>query len=276
LFSVYNKKPEWFMANLNELSTEKMVTLTHYWIKDERALLSSIPQAAGLLVSFDSLATRLFVVVRQDATPSQQVKDLSKKQSATDKTHDYLLRGGFYQLSALANFASADGDEARASSFLVLRDQLYPDGLGGSLLSFDEEAGAAELLEKRVTGEIKAMLQSIITDQRITLLGRIQQQIEKAKELRTLDLQKTKAEEEASASAAPSGSDARRVRYEWINATRTLERSLRLAKQGGSLTAEIEQKLLRELRAAQEELRQKAAQKKNSEAAEKNPTEEKQ
>ena len=257
------------MANLNELSTEKMVTLTQYWSKDERALLSSIPQAAGLLVSFDSLATKLFVVVRQDATPSQQVKDLSKKQSATDKTHDYLLRGGFYQLSALANFASADGDETRAESFLVLRDQLYPDGLGGSLLSFDEEAGAAELLENRITGEIKATLQAIITDQGVTLLERIQQQIEKAKELRTLDLQKTKAEEEASASAAPSGGDARKVRYEWINATRTLERSLRLAKQGGSLTDETEKKLLRELRAAQEELRQKAAQKKNAEAAEK-------
>jgi hypothetical protein len=262
-----HKTMEGFMANLNELSTEKMVALTLYWTKDERALLSSIPQAAGLLVSFDSIATRMFVVVKHELPPLLLAKDLYKRQTATDRTHDHILKGGYYQLSSLSHFAAADGDEARSASFLTLRDQLYPDGLGGSLLSFDEEAGAAELLEKRITDEMRAALKSIVTDQGVTLLARIEKQIEKAKELRSLEQQKIKAQEEADGAPIPSGNEARKVRYEWINAVRTLERTLRLARQGGTINEETESKLLRELRAAQEDLRQKAAQRKAEEEA---------
>ena len=249
------------MSAINLLSTEKMVALTQNWVQEERAALAAIPQVAGLLVNLDSLFTRLFVVVESDGKSEEKVRSISRQQSGTDRTHDHLLRGVFYFLTSRSNFLAALGDEEGARELLTLRDQLYPDGLSGTNLSYDEEAGAAELLERRLTSELIDRLSRIVAYQdetkTITLLQQIKLQISLAKKLRALELEKQKAEAEASASPTPTRSDARRVRLEWIDTVRTVERSLRAARRSKHTDEATEARLLKPLREASEEAQRK-------------------
>src|SRR5688572_26559031 len=120
------------MSNLNLLSTEKMIALTQYWIKDERATIAAIPQAAGLLFNLDSLFKRLFVAEESDGRASDKVRAISRRQGKQDRTHDQLLRGSYYSMTAQSYFLAALGDEEGAKDLLILRDQLYPDGLAGT------------------------------------------------------------------------------------------------------------------------------------------------
>ena len=249
------------MSAINLLSTEKMVSLTQAWIQEERAALSAIPQVSGLLVNLDSLFKRLFVVVESDGKAEEKVRGISRQQASTDRTHDHLLRGVFYFLTSRANFLAALGDEDGLKELLTLRDQLYPDGLSGTNFSYDEEAGAAELLERRLTDELSAKLSRIVAYQdetkTITLLQQIKLQTSLAKKLRSLEQEKQKAEAEADANPTPTRSDARKVRLEWIDTVRTVERSLRAARRSNNTDEVTEQRLLKPLREAAEEAHRK-------------------
>jgi hypothetical protein len=251
------------MSAINLLSTEKMVSLTQNWIQEERKTIAAIPQASGLLLNLDSLFKTLFVVVESDGKAEEKVRSISRQQAAIDRTHDHLFRGVFFFLTSRANFIASQGDEDGFRDLLTLRDQLYPDGLSGTNFSYDEEAGAAELLERRLTPEISAKLTKMIAYQdetkTITLLQQITLQISLANKLRELEQEKKKAEAEAEANPTPTRSDARKVRLEWIDTVRTFERSLRAARRAKTTDAATEALLLKPLREAAEEAQRKAA-----------------
>ena len=251
------------MGNLNLLSTEKMVALTQYWIVDERARLTAIPQTAGLLVSLDAVFTKLTQAARRGPAPTG-AKELYKKQRKVDRVHDQLLRGNFHYLTALSNYVAANEDNATSQVLLELRDRLYPEGLAGTSLSFDEEAGAAEILEKNLTETERATLKSIAVSPGSNLLEKVLLQIEQAKMLRVLEQQKKSAQQSDDA-LDHAEDDERKTRYEWIDTIRTLERSLRLARRNKNLTEEVETKLLQDLKSAEKEAGQKAAEEKKRE-----------
>jgi hypothetical protein len=255
------------MGNLNLLSTEKMIALTQYWIVDERAQLTAIPQAAGLLVSLDAIFTELTQAANRGPVPTG-AKELYKKQRKVDRIHDQLLRGNFHYLTALSNYAAAEEDDATAEVMLELRDRMYPQGLAGTGLSYDEEAGAAEILEKNLTDKDKAMLKGIVVSPKSNLLEKVLSQIEQAKALRVLE-QKKKNAQQSDAALDRADDEERKTRYDWIDTIRTLERSLRLAKRNKNLTAEAETKLLQNLKNAEKEAAQKVAEEKKREEAEK-------
>jgi hypothetical protein len=256
------------MGNLNLLSTEKMLALTQYWTVDERTLLTATPQTAGLLVSLDAAFTRLTHAAKRGPAPTG-ARDIYKKQRRVDLIHDQLLRGNFYYLTALACYAAAAGDEVAAAMYLALRDQMYPEGLAGTSLSYDEEAGAAEILEKNLSDEVRLKLKGIVITPGSNLLEKVLSQMEQAKMLRVLEQQK-KAAQQTDNALDHANDDERKTRYEWIDTVRTLERNLRLAKRNKNLSQELETKLLQGLRDAQKEAAQKdAEEKKREEEAEK-------
>jgi hypothetical protein len=247
--------------SLSLISTEKMVTLTQYWIKDERATLEKIPQAAGLLVNLDSLFKRLFVAAESHGAASDTTREIYLRQVATDRTHDQILRGSYYAMTAQSHFLASLGEEDGSKLLLKLRDYLYPDGLSGTSLSYDEEAGAAELLERRLTDDIITQLTHIVAYQdevrTLTLYDQITKQIALAKELRELEQEKKKAEAAVEANPAPSKGDARKIRLEWMDTVRTLERSLRAARRAGNTDEATENKLLKDLREAADDAHKK-------------------
>ena len=243
------------MGNLNLLSTEKMLALTQIWTVDHRPALAAAPQTAGLLVSLDAVFTRLSASAKR-APVATSAKEVYKIQRDTDQIHDHLLRGNFFLFTALAHYAAANNNHAEAQALLSLRDQLYPDGLSGTTLSFEEEAGAAKILEDQLTDAIRATLKSIVVSPNGNLLEKVVAQIEHAKKLRVLEQQK-KTAQQFDATTDHADNEERKTRYDWIDTVRTLERSLRLARKNQNISAEIEAKLLSGLREAQKSAAQK-------------------
>jgi hypothetical protein len=242
--------------SLRRLTVEKMVALSEAFLGAHQKALEQIPQTAGILVSVVSAHKNLFQMQEQVVTSPPTVREIYKRQVKLDQQHDNYYRCAYHQLISLIALYYARGDERRAELLTKLRDTIYPHGLAGVNFSYDEEAGAATLMERAMTDELKSLLRGIIVEQTptetVTLFNVVHLQILLAKEIGTLEQQKKDAITAEQQNPGVTLRDHQRAIDAWINAFRTLERALRLAVQDKRITKEAADSFLKDIRDAEE------------------------
>jgi hypothetical protein len=230
---------------LYRLATDVMSALSKMWLGARRMELQAISQTSTILPILESAHKGLTPFLGR-AQETSGARDALKKQYEIDEQHDDFYRAGFYFFNARASLASALGDEVEAQSYIALRDLLYPDALFGVNRSYSEEEGAAETLSGRLTPEIKTKLSAMFLKENLSMLSVIEKQIERASELGALEKQKMASQEKEP--QGPSLGDERRARYDWIEAVRMLERTLRLAVRQKATTEAVINHLLADVR----------------------------
>jgi hypothetical protein len=253
------------MASYRLLTTEKMSSLSQAWLA--RKELAEIPQTNGILANIESAHKGLAQTISAVPPLNQQLRALTIKIMTTDNRHDNLLRMGYSHFTTLIAYAAANDDAEREAEYHGLRKFIYEKGLGGTVLPFDEQEGAALRLEGRFTKAVKVQLASIKLHtgvQETTLLAIVEEQISLAKEIRALEKQKRILEGTPDDSVKPI--DLRRARLAWLEATRALENNLKLAVQAKAATSEKAQELLAELHEAEAEAYKEYVERKKQEA----------
>ena len=253
------------MASYRLLTTEKMSSLSQAWLA--RKELAEIPQTNGILANIESAHKGLAQTIGAPPPLNQQLRDLTVKILAKDNRHDNLLRMGYSHFTTLIAHAAANDDAEREAEYHGLRKFIYEKGLGGTVLAFDEQEGAALRLEGRFTEAVKAQLAAIklhTGPQETTLLAIVGEQIRLAKEIRVLEKQKRILEGAPDDSIKPI--DLRRARLAWLEAARALESNLKLAVQARATTPEMVQELLAELHEAEAEAYKEYVERKKQEA----------
>ena len=244
---------------LYRLTIETMIGLSKAWTETRREALKAITQTAAILPLLESAHKGLFLFMGREGE-ALKVRIVSRQQSEIDHQHDDFYRCGFHYLNGLSALVSALGQEDEAQSLLALREVLYPDGLFGINRSYPEEEGAAELLERRLTDELKARLTTFVLRPGVTLLTVVESQIARAHELGRLEQEKRKLQEVDS----PSLRDERRARFDWIEAVRMLEKTMHLAVRQKTTTEAIINSLLADMRREEAEADRKHLEEKTS------------
>jgi hypothetical protein len=249
---------------LYRLSIETMIGLSKTWTETRREEVKAIPQTFAILPLLEAAHKGLFLFTGRDSeTP--KLRSISRQQTEVDHQHDDFYRAGFHYLNGLSALYSAMGQEEDAQKILELRDVLYPDGLFGVNRSYPEEEGAAELLERRLTDSIKARLSTFLLAPGVTLLHVVVNQIARARELGRLEQEKRKVQEQEAQNPSPSLGDERRARFDWIEAVRMLERTLRLAVRHKTTTEPTINNLLADLQREEADADQKYLEEKKKE-----------
>ncbi|MEO5728668.1 MAG: hypothetical protein ABI134_01065 [Byssovorax sp.] len=196
----------------NNLTSPTMVTVTTAWTdpKEERPLLASLPQAGALLPSIDKAHRGLLDSQTGASQTNVKLTALQKAQAVLDVRHDRQVRGKYHVLTGFAELAD---NEEEAAAYLALRDALTPRGLDTVRLSYTDEAGEAELTDRRLTKDDKALLGKLPTPNG-TLLDALKARLKAGRELG--DLEKQRAALESQAPAATTPADAVRARNVWI------------------------------------------------------------
>jgi hypothetical protein len=236
------------------LSTEQMSSISRGFLVDHRPVLEGIPQAKGILANIDSAHKGLAIVVGGPPSKSQQVRELYKQCTTKDNRHDNFLRLGYSQCTLLAAFAAANENYDEEAAWFTTRKTLYRNGLRGSILSFEDQEGAAILVENSLDKDLVAKLSGVVIylgGKAETLLSIVQEQINLAKEIAALDRTRKKLEETEDHS--PTAGDLRKARNTWIEATHVLESALRLAVKLQSTTQETVDAILKKLHEAEKE-----------------------
>jgi hypothetical protein len=246
---------------LYRLTIETMIKLSKTWVELRREELKAITQTAAILPLLEAAHKGLFVFIGREGE-ALRVRTVSRQQTEVDHQHDDFYRCGFHYLNGLAALFSALGKEEEAQQTLELRELLYPDGLFGVNRSYPEEEGAAELLERRLTPELRERLATYVLYPGVTLLVVVEGQIARARELGRLEKEKRKLQE----SDSPSLSDERRARFDWIEAVRMLEKTMRLAVRQKTTTEAVINHLLAEVRREEAEVDRKYLEEKKREA----------
>lgn len=199
------------MAKTN-LTSPTMVTVTTAWVdpKEERPVIEALPQAGALLPSIDKAHHGLLNGQASADLTNTRLTALQKAQAVLDLRHDRKVRGQYYVLTGFAELAET---EEEAASYLALRDNLTPRGLDTVRLSYTDEAGEAELTDRRLTKDDKALLGKMPTPNG-TLLDAFKARLKAAKELGDLEKQRGPLESQAPAATTPA--DAVRARNVWI------------------------------------------------------------
>lgn len=252
------------MASYRLLSTEQMSSISRAWLVEQRPILEGIPQTQGILSNIEAAHKGLAIVVGGPPSKSQQVRELHRRITTKDNRHDNLLRLGYSQCTVLAAYAAANDNSDEEADWFDFRKTLYPNGLRGSMLSYDEQEGAAVLLEKRLDSAMVAKLANVVIHlggKPETLLSLVQEQINLAKEIAVLARMKGKLEDTEDNS--PTAGDLRRARNSWIEASHVLESALRLAVKSQATTQEKADELVKRLHEEEREaVKQYAALKK--------------
>jgi hypothetical protein len=252
--------------SLRRLSIEKMIALSKAFLEAHRDDLTKIPQAAGILVSIESSHNGLFRVNDQLSKAPAVVRELYQQQVKLDLQYDNYYRSTYYHLIALIALNTARGQESKVKELTALRDFVFPDGLAGVNFSYDEESGAATLLERSLTEEPQQQLKGIHIEESTTLLDLLLLQISIGKEIGALEQQKKEAQAAEQTNPGPTLRDQQRAAESWINAFRAMEQALRLAVIDKRLTKEAAKVFLRELNEAEEKADREYLTKKQAQA----------
>jgi hypothetical protein len=147
---------------------------------------------------------------------------VQKAQAKVDVRHDRKIRGKY---NVLTGFADLADNEEEAASYLALRDSLTPHGLDVVRWSYTDQAGEAELTERRLTKDEKALLGKLPTPSG-TLLDAHKARVKAGKELG--DLEKERVRLESLAPVATTRADAVRARNLWIRTVNAFAATLEL------------------------------------------------
>src|SRR5262249_43520156 len=141
-------------------------------------------------------------------------KQISEYQKHIDVRHDNLIRGCISMLRAYAYFAETPEESA---AYLRIAEELFPLGMDSTTQSYEEEAGAAEMIEQKLTATIQTALEGIPLQNKKTLLTQVQEIIERARILGTMEDKKAEAKK-AFQAEDPKLSEARIFWVRTVNA----------------------------------------------------------
>jgi hypothetical protein len=239
----------------SRLSTEKMTSLSNVLLTELREKLEKIPQAALVLPELE-VAHRELVIARDSPPPvNEQLRLLINQMSVLDLTHDRHFRAGYWLLQSQKLIAIALNRDTDEAILEELSNTIYPHGLSGTSLKYEEEEGAALLLERSLEGEFRSRLKMLTTTfesgEVFTLLSSVEKHIEVAKELGIAERQKKKLQEQEILSSTPTAVDERRARQGWMEVVSMLEASLSLALRRKTTTQLVVDELLGGLQRAE-------------------------
>jgi hypothetical protein len=247
------------------LSTEQMSSISNAWMTEHRASLTALPQVAGIFPDVEDAHNHLVVASKLPLPLEEQVRVISKQQVGVDGQHDRSYRAGLRFIQAANLIAEARGFVPMVKQASEVESAVYHKGASGVLLSYEEEEGAALLLEKKIQESVG--LQKALTGfeikfpngETISLWQLIEAHITDGKELGVLERQKKKLQEASGdTNATPEGTE-RKARQSWIEAANLLESNLRAAVRKGSITQQNADAILKPMRDAEEEADKKFA-----------------
>ncbi|MFS8065749.1 MAG: hypothetical protein ACMG6S_05185 [Byssovorax sp.] len=194
------------------LTSPTMVTVSGPWTDPakDRPLVQSLPQAGALLPSLDLAHQGLLDTQASSAQTNVALSKLQKAQGVLDIRHDRKTRGVF---NVLTGFADLADDPEQVALYLTLRDQITPKGLDVTRWSYTDEAGEADLLDRRLSPDHKALLGKLPTPSG-TLLDAHEARLQAGRELGALE--KERAALETKGPDVTTAADAVRARNVWI------------------------------------------------------------
>ena len=211
---------------LKEYSTQQMFRITKSWLDKLRPIIESSAELSGSLVIIKRAHEKLFSPAQAISETPDPLKAIQDTAKTTDLGHDRYARGSIYTLLA---YASVSEEPQLVERYTKLSETLFPLGLETTLKTYEEEAGAVELLEKNLTPEIKQWLSELPVKGGGTLLDWVLAHVAYGKALGDLedkkdDLKRTQAE--APVTTIPLGE----ARLFWIRAVNAFLQTVAIAE----------------------------------------------
>ncbi|HWN69766.1 MAG TPA: hypothetical protein VNM90_19120 [Haliangium sp.] len=146
--------------NLKILPTNVMLAQSRRWLTEPelRDLIQKEALGAAMLLEVGKAHDRLSLQSERRRKLAIALARLTKLIGDCDVVYDSKGRAIYNGLTSLAE---GTDDPELARLYLDLRDLLFPEGLVIVTRSYSYEAGAIEALERRVTSEVLAQLESI-------------------------------------------------------------------------------------------------------------------
>jgi hypothetical protein len=243
---------------LKDLTTQQMARTSGKWLGALKPSILEVPELGGSVLILERVHNGLHLPARDAAPLSDPLRQLIVEQKALDLRHDALIRGLIHILLGYSYLE--EGPEATRLSHLV--EDLFPLGLELITQTYEEEAGAAGLLEKKLSPEVRGALQGI------PLLGgnaleRVLELVQKGKQIGDLEDQKRSLRK--AQDAAPSDPKLSVARTHWIRGVNAFLNNLGVA----DVSEETRQAILEPLREA---LAVAERRKKGEEAEDDSPT----
>jgi hypothetical protein len=261
-------------VNLVALTVEQMVVISGDWLGKQKSLLLGISYTAPYVEDLGQVHNSVVAFLpRQSALPPE-VQALIDRATVLDLRHDWLYRGCNRAFETQIYFAES-GEEA--AELRAMQAYYFPRGDSGSLLTYQEESGAALILGERLIGGApgqesladqppnagyRVRLQQLPATLGKTLFDKMVELAAVGRELGEVDLDKTralKAFEESIRSSAGEG--ARKVQFAWIEVVKQILNGLEQAQKKGLLSEPASKDLYGPLDKAQEAIQKRSAQK---------------
>lgn len=241
------------------LSTEQMASLSNAWITDHKNELVGIPQVAGILPSIEDAHEGLVIITKSPPPSSEKLREMTRRQQILDLIHDRSYRVGLRLVQTQTALAVAKNLPETEKQLEILEKTIYPKSNQVPFMSYEEEEGAALLLERTMSEQesvvtlAKQIQTTLPSGESISLLDLIEDHIAAAKELGTLERQKKKLLAESGASQGLTESDAKKARQTWIEMALLLEGALKAALRKGTATQQLVDGVLGPMREAEKE-----------------------
>jgi hypothetical protein len=200
--------------NFKALTVEQMNRVSGGWLSPEqRSIVAKVPQLWGMKEDIEEAHADLVIYVPTVQLKSPALIENRAKATEGDGIHDHSVRAAIYLMLAAKELAKSPEEAIQLQSLI---DDIYPDGFATTGKTYEEESGAAALLQKRLTDEKRAVLMSL-TFRNTNALKIVDASITAGLLLGELETQKRHLEQELAESATPSASEVKRAQYNWID-----------------------------------------------------------
>lgn len=248
---------------LKNLPFESMIYVSGAWIdpQRDRHLLEAIPLVKPLIATIESAHHGVISTQKTGTDPiDAEIAQISAKEEVADGRHDHKVRGTYNLLTGLAELVEQPEEAQR---LLDLRDRVLPHGLATTGLSYIDEAGSAEVVSKSLDAPTHAALKKVKTLGTRTLEDEVTSYIDAGFELGRLETEKLRIEQGRAAGPGAGRSDSSRARNNWVKAANALVALLGL----GGVDGAAADRILGNLRSAEEKADRRIAARKQSEAS---------
>jgi hypothetical protein len=203
---------------LKKLTIEEMNQISAPWVTKEnpaRVAIEKVPMLAALLPQLEAAHAGIFALRAQVEDP--KIRALSDRQSALDADHDERVRGIHGALTGLAQVSGA------STELLSLRDELFPEGLGHTQMTYRGQAGHGAMVAAHLDAKLQARLKAVNLHDK-NLLDLTNEWLGVAKQIGDLE------DERARLSPPPTPSaDINNARLAWVRITNALLANAELA-----------------------------------------------
>lgn len=228
---------------LKDMTVPQMIRITGRWLGKLRPILESTPELSGSLRMLGKAHDGLLSPVISAATPDP-LKAVQAESLTTDRIFDRRVRG---TVMTFASFAELSQDEETADRYRELSKQLFPLQLNTVNQTYEEEAGTAEALEKKITPEIEAELAALPTPKGRTMLIEVLDIIKLGRRLGELSDKRAAIEQEQSLTQSAEAKR-REARLLWIRTVNAFLGIIEIAE----ISEEEKEQILAPLQRAEE------------------------